>query len=347
MNNKFSKSLLILLLSLFVFSCSHTAKMLEIPDDLDFSKDYEPVKLNLDAAQDEFRILQLADTQMRYATDSYMQPTLDLIKDLVEKADPHLIVLTGDNTEGPKGVAILKKFLPFLSDFNIPYAAVFGNHDPEAASKDTLAKIYMDNENSLFQKGPRKIHGVGNYVINLMSNEEIKYSIYMIDSNRYRAYSAKDRLESQWKASGSYDYIYPDQIAWYKYNVNRIKDEADKVVNSLAFFHIALPEHRAYEQAKDDDVILAQAGRQEAVCNPWVNTGLFDVMKELGSTKGVFVGHDHINNYVFNYQGIILGYGMKTGKGSYHDKDLLGGTLITLKNNFQDVEVKHILQRNF
>ena len=33
-------------------------------------------------------------------------------------------------------------------------------------------------------------------------------------------------------------------------------------------------------------------------------------MQELGSTKGVFVGHDHKNNFSLLYKGIRLTYGM-------------------------------------
>ena len=33
--------------------------------------------------------------------------------------------------------------------------------------------------------------------------------------------------------------------------------------------------------------------------------------------KALFVGHDHINDYVVDYEGLLLGYGRKTGYGCY------------------------------
>ena len=44
----------------------------------------------------------------------------------------------------------------------------------------------------------------------------------------------------------------------------------------------------------------------------------------------MFCGHDHINNSVIDYEGVILGYGVKSTWEIYHDDDILGYCLITL-----------------
>jgi hypothetical protein len=36
-----------------------------------------------------------------------------------------------------------------------------------------------------------------------------------------------------------------------------------------------------------------------------------------GDVKGVFVGHDHVNDYVGDYFGVRLGYSANTGFGTY------------------------------
>lgn len=36
-----------------------------------------------------------------------------------------------------------------------------------------------------------------------------------------------------------------------------------------------------------------------------------------GDMFAVFVGHDHSNDYVNEFEGMILGYGRKTGYGCY------------------------------
>ena len=342
-NNKIvqiTKLICITAISFSLFGCL-TDKNVTIPYNMDFSDDYEPLTIDLDD-KTEFKILQIADTQFDTSTDVYLNKTFDMLTKVINHSSPNLIVLTGDNTALFSGKRILEKFIPFLDSFEIPYAAVFGNHDAEGGPRTILAQYYLDGKNSLFQKGPTSIHGVGNYQINLIQNENLKYSFYMIDSNRYRQYSAKQRIESVFGGK-TYDYIYPDQIAWYAYSVNETKRvNNNKIVPSLAFFHIPLPEFRAYKDASEENIIIPQYKNGEEVCNPVVNTGLFNVMKELGSTKAVFVGHDHINNYVFNYQNVILGYGLKSGETSYYDKELQGGTLITLKNDFKDIDVKHV-----
>ena len=40
-----------------------------------------------------------------------------------------------------------------------------------------------------------------------------------------------------------------------------------------------------------------------------VNSGLFDRAVRLGSTMAMFCGHDHLNDYQVEYQGIRLVYG--------------------------------------
>ena len=36
-----------------------------------------------------------------------------------------------------------------------------------------------------------------------------------------------------------------------------------------------------------------------------------------GDVIGLFVGHDHANDYVNEYEGLYIGYGRKTGYGCY------------------------------
>ena len=85
------------------------------------------------------------------------------------------------------------------------------------------------------------------------------------------------------------------------------------------FFHIPL-----FEFGLMWDMDIAYPGRHgvvgernECVCTGPFNSGLYAAILERGDVKGVFVGHDHINNYVGNYYGIYLGYSASTGFGTY------------------------------
>lgn len=297
----------------------------------------QTVRLEKEAGKD-FVILQIADTQIGTINDEELQKSFNQIKALVDEAKPDLIVMTGDNAEGKKSKKVTEKLVAFLDTLNIKYAPVFGNHDKEGGSLDSLAEIYMNGKNCLFKKGPENIHGVGNYVVNVIENEHIVYSFYMIDSNAYRNYSKAEK-EANPLGGTNYDYIYKDQIDWYEHNVKGINAHAGKDINSLAFFHIAIPEFRYFTTEK---AIIGE--KREDVCNPYINTGFFERVKALNSTKGIFIGHDHTNNYAFEHEGVILGYGLKTGKTSYFDEDLQGGLKITLTENMTKINLEHIFE---
>jgi hypothetical protein len=48
-----------------------------------------------------------------------------------------------------------------------------------------------------------------------------------------------------------------------------------------------------------------------------LNTGFYAAAKERGDIKAMYVGHDHSNTFEGDYNGITLGYGLKTGWTSY------------------------------
>jgi hypothetical protein len=74
--------------------------------------------------------------------------------------------------------------------------------------------------------------------------------------------------------------------------------------------------------------------RNECVCSGPFNSGLYAAMPQRGDVKGVFVGHDHINDYVGNYFGIYLGYSANAGFGTYGldgpEKDRMRGARVVV-----------------
>jgi 3',5'-cyclic AMP phosphodiesterase CpdA len=265
----------------------------------------------------EFRILQLTDIQLDMPFQS--RKTLERVIDtLIEENDPDLIVLTGDNVAGPFSHFYVDYVIELMDSYKIPWAPVFGNHDRELnANLYYQAEKYEASEYCLFKEGPSDIHGVGNYVINIMNRSTPIYTLFMMDSNGNRDYVVDGETVD------NIDYIYPDQIEWYEDNVSGISAINGTAVPSMAFFHIPLMEYKtAYDLAIDgsDEATLLGGERRENECPPLENTGFFDSMKINGTTH-VFVGHDHINDYTVLYQGIYLTYGVKTGNFSYHEKD--------------------------
>lgn len=71
---------------------------------------------------------------------------------------------------------------------------------------------------------------------------------------------------------------------------------------------------------------------------------MFNAILERGDVKGVFVGHDHINDYVGDYYGVMLGYAPGTGFGAYglsgaERNRMRGGRVFELKETGEDVAI--------
>ena len=97
-----------------------------------------------------FKILMMSDIQ---ETLDYDKRTLCAMDKLVEKTQPNLIVLGGDNCDGTvlKTEAELRKYLNIFSEpmekRKIPWAHVFGNHDHDVAFDDVRkTKLYEEFE---------------------------------------------------------------------------------------------------------------------------------------------------------------------------------------------------------
>jgi hypothetical protein len=135
----------------------------------------------------------------------------------------------------------------------------------------------------------------------------------MFDSG---SYVDGDYFGVQWK----YDCVHENQVEWYKNTVEKLTEEnGGEVPSSLAFMHIPPIEmQQAYYEWRDnnfndtDDVkyLFGEIGEhKKCVYSSEYNYGFFDALLEEGSTKGVFFGHDHLNNLSLNYKGIQMTYG--------------------------------------
>ena len=281
---------------------------------------------------DEFNILLLSDIQIGNSSKDE-KVALALIEELVAETNPDLIITAGDNTQGPNTHFAAKRLKNFLDTLETPYALTFGNHDSEGyADRNWHGDVYESGINSLFEKGPSNIHGVGNYVINLEKDDSLIYSFIMMDSNEYRQYEGEK----------VYDIIYPDQISWYEWVIAGLESSYVSEPKSLLFFHIPLIEFdTAYQAYMNGEITEGVTGvKNEDVASSPLNGGFFDRIVARNSTTHVFNGHDHINTLSIPYQGVQLTYGLKTGPASYNMDDLQGGTLITITED--NVEVENI-----
>ncbi len=287
--------------------------------------------------QDEdFRILLFSDIQL----DSGLADdgTLILIDLLVEEIKPDMIMTTGDNTAWILAHDGVVKLVRQIDAYGIPWGVTLGNHDSEGqADRIWHGNQYEQALNSIFISGPSNIQGIGNYSVIIEDEEgKIRYALVMMDSNETRTY----------EVGTDYDYIYPDQIKWYSWLISGINSVENRIVPSMLFFHIPLPEFKdAANLWKQNEPAAGTFGEiRENICCPPVNTGLFDSILDLQSTTHIFCGHDHVNNLSTLWKGVRLTYGLKTGSNSYSDDDMQGATLITVKAGTNEVAVEHIFK---
>lgn len=322
----------------------------------------------------DLKILQLTDVHIGGGIMSLKKDkmALNAVAAMLTAEKPDLVVITGDLVypvpfqAGTFNNGISTDMvITLLEKLGVYYTVCFGNHDSELYSDYTREKIAdkyanPDLKYSLFQKGPEDVDGYGNQVIKVKNSKGIvTNAFFTIDSH---SYIDGDFLGIQWK----YDNIHENQIEWYKECVLAI-DAANKAIDpdcpmftSLCFFHIPLEEFGIAWQEykangyKDTENVKHFAGGyyekdEKSYCGVY-SDNFFETALELGSTKGIFCGHDHENNASVEYKGIRLTYGMSidylayTGiskKGAQRGCTVIslsadGELSVSLENYYQD-----------
>eukprot|EP01132_Coremiostelium_polycephalum_P005825 gene5825-7249_t len=199
----------------------------------------------------------------------------------------------------------------------IPWAIIFGNHDGEGLMNSfEISSMDQEYELSYTRHGPNTISGESNYVLEIFSSSnstdgQIGALIYMFDSD------TKGCGEN-----GSWGCIQPDQVQWY-----REQSQMYNHTQSVAFVHV--PPIEVIDLWNNYQV-WGDFGDSGSCCFYTDFSKFVDTMVEIGDIKGLYFGHDHRNDYHGNYHGIDMGYGRKSGFGSYSSKYPEGARVIEL-----------------
>lgn len=269
--------------------------------------------------QGTFKIVQFTDLHYIYE-DQRASVVLDCIDQVLRTETPDLIVLTGDVIYGKPADKSLKTVLDKLAEYRIPFAITFGNHDDEQgmSRKDLLAIIQKYPMN--LTRTEQGLSGVTNFALPVYKHggTSLASIIYCFDSHSY----------SQVEGIKGYDYIKRNQIAWYDAQSKAYqKQNGGTVVPALAFFHIPLPE---FSLAASAESVQLVGTRKERVCAPVLNSGLFAAMRERGDIQGIFVGHDHDNDYAVYWNKVLLAYGRYSGGNTVYNNLSCGARIIEL-----------------
>lgn len=312
-----------------------------------------------------FKILQISDIQ----DGALMRPmTKTFIKDLVDRVNPDLVVLTGDNIRPVSYILRFRKsfanFMDIFEEKGVKVAAVFGNHDGENIhSKDKQFAQYQKYSCFIGYEGEKEaaLTGCGTYNIPIMSSKNADkkvFNLWFFDSQEY---NEENDLEG-------YGCVQKDQIQWYiEKEAELTKENKGKPIPSLAFQHIIIPEvyevlEKVDADKKEENFSFEKNGTtyllpeefrnedtflNETCCPPEYTNGQADALVENGKVLGIAVGHDHKNSFVIPYKTLDIIQTPTVGFGSYGDINR-GARVITLnEDNLDEYETDVIFFKEY
>lgn len=318
----------------------------------------EPLRFGNDG---KFRILHLTDIhdvepvmdddENREIPESRDRETINVIEKAVEKTNPDLVVFGGDNISGyweeftyDYVQSTIQKITEPIRKRNIPLCIVFGNHDGEEGFHTEFQMMqYMEYPNCRSNLNDADVYGCGNCCVTIKSSDGKKdaYAIWLIDSNDYQRNS---------EGGLSYDCVHDDQIDWYEKRAQELKNKnGGKPLPAILFQHMPVQQENDgfAEVTVDGDYTFERDGKyykfghkiiegriRETPCPPSLENNhrrQFESWKKTGDIVAAFFGHDHVNDFHINIDGINLYQTLGAGYFTYGKER--GGRLIILDEN--------------
>jgi len=271
-------------------------------------------------AEGKFKIVQFTDTHV-HVVDGDNLDVYATIQEILDAEMPDLVVLTGDIVTEENPEEGFRRFADLFSNAKVRWIVVFGNHESERGYERKQVADFLQKLPFCINDDKGKIKGNSNFIFPVYGKEKNpKALLYCMDSNDYST------LQPNVDGYGWFDF---SQIEWYRNNSKKFTQvNKGNPLPALAFFHIPLPE---YKIALNNPASMTFGVKNEDICSPEINSGMFTAMLECGDVMGTFVGHDHINDYIGIYHNIALAYGRvtKITKDPVHDP-MSGGRVIVL-----------------
>lgn len=273
-----------------------------------FYTDNEPIFIEM--KQSNLRILQLTDVHLTYGIDYNDRATYRAIETLVLSENWDLVVFTGDIVMSPLAIPLFNRLVRLMESLETHWTFVLGNHDRDYHSAERLLSITQETTYLQFKVGPDfEDDSAGNFKITFTQNDEPYYHLYFLDTK-----SETDHPER----TSDYDFLSEAQVAWYEAFVQ------EDTVDHLVFMHTPLIQFELVEN------YTGHFG--EPVHPQGLETGFFETALTYGRTRGIFVGHDHENDFSFMLDGVLLAYGRFTGLNAYGSLEI-GGRVIEISED--------------
>ena len=296
---------------------------------------------------DEFTLLCLTDTQLNnsnFGEKSKYTVLEYTVKELVERVKPDLIAIAGDLSHANHSLAY-DLTGDLFDSLGIPWTFCFGNHDMQKGDEPALevARRYEKYKNLLFEVGDTTL-GVGNFAVKIDLCDKPAEALILMDSHHLEKYKNPDGSERDVHAR-----LTPRQVLWYKNTAESLK--AEGYLDSTLMLHIPITAFRdaaaaAFKDGTDKKAVTIEESYGKDCWNEGYKDsfgvqyeglgihpdtdGVFEAVKEIGTTKNVIAGHDHLNCTSIKYDGVRLSYCLKTGPGYSWNPSLNGGTVLKI-----------------
>lgn len=285
-----------------------------------------PVHLQFSKAG-KFRILAIGDPHEKYVFDDKTEDAMRLLDASASALKPDLVIFMGDfvqrypdeGGEYLRDDQIMEQIERLTGHFTtrgIPVGLVFGNHDGEPPEDKDLVFRLMQQVPQFINTDESGASGVGNCFVPIYDRkgEKMLFNLWLIDSGS----GAQD-------GGGGYAWVEQDQIDWYERTCDAITAQnGGKVVPSIVFQHIPVCEE--YDLLRETSILNPNrvAGQGmfahkfyvkgdnvrgylgEGPCCPARNSGQFASWKKKGDVIAAIFGHDHMNRFEGETQGILL-----------------------------------------
>ena len=348
--------LLVPLMSVTLSGCAEGIKYQEHLDDYVRAMKYH----------ENFNILQLTDIHWN-ANTSTLSSKQYLSKTLAE-ADAHikatygndakidLVELTGDLFMLANAYHV-RTFVSFFEEqatkYGFTYAVIWGNHDRHGLyNPNWLGAQFANAAHCVYIEPDDNLYGRSNFVINLTTDgtkeAATKWQIVNIDSGASFSETAISPFRD-------YDYIRDDQVDWWRKEHDKVGDG----VPAIAYYHIPQDDNlRAWNDIhKDGAAYKHKFFKLEGFADNGNERYASQFIKEgrKHNLKAAFMGHAHNVDWAVDYDGVVLGLGVKTtpeldfahidaktedpdmkegllSVGITENFDLIGASLVTIKN---------------
>ena len=328
------------------------------------------------AYHDAFNILQLTDIHWNVNTSA--KSSMTYLDKVLAEANDHiietqgasakidLVELTGDMFMLANSYH-LNTFIDYFEqkaeEYGFVYAPIWGNHDRHCLyNPKTLAKRFLEAEHCIYCEPADELYGRSNYIINLTedgtADSDVDWMIVNLDSGA--SFS-----ETELSISRDYDFIRPEQTDWFISEHELYGED----VPVIAYYHIPQDENnKAWKAVTEEGAdIKNKFFKLEGFGdngNEIHASDFIDRAKD-HNLKAAFMGHAHNNDWTYEYEGVVVGLGVKTGEELYYahirtdsedeamqkglesvgidaDFDLIGASLVTLTGKDGSFDLEHL-----